>query len=489
LRGLLLTDKYLLLTGVTAPLTERLVSGIINSLFQLSGSRFSWSERSDWFFLTGSSRKKYLMSGDKVCVIGDVRYTSKYRCDAEVGLNDINEILTKVSNESNRSEIDKLSIEASYYQGGWVAVKTGEGAVTVVRDFPGLLPAYFTRNSNVLAIYSSSDWSNTIENCIESSSSGIIPPGVSKIPRADGKLLKTTDYAIDRKFHHPIVPSSRKSNYNNVIDKKQLLKLISCSVKLICDTIPVDEAVAVLLSGGLDSSIIVSILDRMSRSDYRLFYTGLESSQDLDFARIVADHYEKRLNEVIINENEIVDLLQQVKYLLPVSLRRNPLHVSIAIPSLAAFRAISLAGITKCFAGQGADELFGGYSRYKALFEKAEVDTLSRELIHDILHIGPENVERDRTIANAARVELFLPYLDARVINFATALNLNHLFVNTGQQVLNKYILRQVAKELGLPEIIAERPKKAMQYGSGTMKILKKQAKKNKSNLREWLEQ
>ncbi len=104
------------------------------------------------------------------------------------------------------------------------------------------------------------------------------------------------------------------------------------------------------------------------------------------------------------------------------------------------------------------------------------------------MHIGPENVERDRTIANAAGVELLLPYLDARIINFATDLNLNQLFVKTGQQVLNKYILRQVAKEIGLPEIIAERPKKAMQYGSGTMKNLKKQAKRNKCNLREWLE-
>jgi len=429
------------------------------------------------------------MPDDMTFIVGDVSYISKSGRDSEIGLGNLDGILTKASDENNLSEMVKLSKEAAHYQGGWVAVKTAEGSVTIARDFPGMLPAYFTRNQSVLAIYSSPVLSNTIEKIMESSSSGIVPPGISKISQPSGESLKINNFAIDRKFNHPVVSRSRKRDYDSLVDEKKLLQLIIGAVKSIRGKIPAGEEVAVLLSGGLDSSIIVALLDKVGRTGYQLVYAGLENSQDLGFARIVADYYEKSLNEVIIDRKEVIDLAHQVKSILPASLNRNLLHVSIAIPSLAAFKAVSRAGINKCFAGQGADELFGGYSRYKVLFEKGEKDSLSRELRHDILYIGPENVERDRIIANAARVELLLPYLDVRVINFATALNLNQLFVKSGQKVANKHILRQVAKELGLPEIIAERPKKAMQYGSGTMKILKKHAKKNKNNLREWLEQ
>ena len=79
----------------------------------------------------------------------------------------------------------------------------------------------------------------------------------------------------------------------------------------------------------------------------------------------------------------------------------------------------------------------------------------------------------------AHSLELRVPFLDKNVIETATKIPIKYMLHSNDDKV-RKHILREVAYEMGVPEYIAFRPKKAAQYGTGIDKIIKKKIlKKN----------
>jgi asparagine synthase (glutamine-hydrolysing) len=85
------------------------------------------------------------------------------------------------------------------------------------------------------------------------------------------------------------------------------------------------------------------------------------------------------------------------------------------------------------------------------------------------------NLERDDAVSMANGVELRVPFLDKDIIDLA--LDIPGIYkIKDNEDILRKHILRDVAKSIGVPGYIADRPKKAAQYGSGINKILKKKA-------------
>ena len=127
--------------------------------------------------------------------------------------------------------------------------------------------------------------------------------------------------------------------------------------------------------------------------------------------------------------------------------------------------------------GQGADELFAGYHRYLDFYqekgEKAQEDL--QEDVENLYHV---NLERDDKVTMAHSVELRVPYLDLQIINMALDIPMYYK-INGPEDNRRKCILREVARELGVPPEIVNRPKKAAQYGSGIHKILRKKVLKD----------
>ena len=83
------------------------------------------------------------------------------------------------------------------------------------------------------------------------------------------------------------------------------------------------------------------------------------------------------------------------------------------------------------------------------------------------------NLERDDAVSMANGVELRVPFLDMDIIDLS--LDIPGIYkIKDNEDILRKHILRDVAKSIGVPGYIADRPKKAAQYGSGINKILKK---------------
>lgn len=138
-------------------------------------------------------------------------------------------------------------------------------------------------------------------------------------------------------------------------------------------------------------------------------------------------------------------------------------------------------------AGQGADELFGGYKRYVEDYLRYGSEKTCRIIFYDILKMHENNLERDFKICNFHNLELRLPFVTDSMLKFATKLPLN-LKIEKKENGLRKLVLRQVAHNLGLPKRIVEKPKKAIQYTTGVDKVLKKLAARNGLTVKVYLQ-
>ena len=217
-----------------------------------------------------------------------------------------------------------------------------------------------------------------------------------------------------------------------------------------------DEGV-VALSGGVDSALVAAIARR------ECVVVGIEGSGDLERARSVADLLRLKLEEALIDPGRIEEALVAV---LPVIPSPNPVDASIAATLYFAAEWAAQHGHQRILAGQGADELFGGYARY------LETTTLAADLERDFSGL-PLQLARDQAVADLFGARFSLPYLDVRVVKAAQAMPSEEK-VGGG---IRKRPLREVAAHF-MPNEVAYREKKAMQYGSGVMREMKRLARR-----------
>jgi len=164
----------------------------------------------------------------------------------------------------------------------------------------------------------------------------------------------------------------------------------------------------------------------------------------------------------------------------------DPVKASIGIPFYWTAQKTSEAGYKVLLAGQGADELFGGYQRYVNEYCKEGKEKVSRTMFNDILKIHETNLERDKKICINFDVELRLPFAALDLIDYALALPVELKFEHSVDS-LRKLVLRKVAFSLGLPESVVNKPKKAMQYSTGINDAVKRIAKKQNTTVNEYI--
>jgi asparagine synthase (glutamine-hydrolysing) len=150
----------------------------------------------------------------------------------------------------------------------------------------------------------------------------------------------------------------------------------------------------------------------------------------------------------------------------------RPLDIAIALPLYVLSELAEAAGFTSILTGQGADELFAGYSKYASL-PSSTSETLRSALEIDVLNIARDNLERDNLAVASHSLDVVLPYLDPRVVFFGLAIDSAWKLHNG----INKYVLRKVAEQV-MPRELAYRQKKAIQYGTGVSAALQRLARK-----------
>lgn len=249
------------------------------------------------------------------------------------------------------------------------------------------------------------------------------------------------------------------------------------------------DSVGLLYSGGLDSSIIAKIMTSLfPPSSIAVVCVGLPHSYDLDNATKGAIELEIKLHKHFLTMELLLESLQSLKQM---NIIHNPVALTIAIPLFLGMQTLANEFQVKTvFLGQGADELFGGYKKYVQLYMEHGQKTTKETMIDDLQTLLDDQIVMESRIAQYFKLNPIYPFLDPQIVSHAQSYPIASHLVRTPQgEVIRKALLRKMAKKLGLSKTITTQSKKAIQYGSGTMKLLRKLVKSNGyQNIPDWFQ-
>ena len=232
-----------------------------------------------------------------------------------------------------------------------------------------------------------------------------------------------------------------------------------------------DVPYGVLLSGGLDSSVISAIAEKFSENRIedddntrawwpRLhsFAVGLKGAPDLEKAKMVADHIGTVHHEINYTIQEGLDAIRDVIYFIETY---DVTTVRASTPMYLLARVIKSMGIKMVLSGEGADEIFGGYLYFHKApnakaFHEETVRKLSKLYLYDCL--------RANKSLSAWGVEGRVPFLDKEFLD--VAMRLNPEAKMCPGKTMEKRIVREAFADM-LPEEVAWRQKEQFSDGVG----------------------
>ncbi len=232
-----------------------------------------------------------------------------------------------------------------------------------------------------------------------------------------------------------------------------------------------DVPYGVLLSGGLDSSVISAIAQKYSAKRIeeggrtpawwpRLhsFAVGLKGAPDLAKARMVAEHIGTVHHEIHYTIQEGLDAIRDVIYYIETY---DVTTVRASTPMYLLARVIKSMGIKMVLSGEGADEIFGGYLYFHKAptpqaFHEETVRKLSKLYLYDCL--------RANKSLSAWGVEGRVPFLDTQFLDVAMRTNPSAKMCQG--DTIEKKIVREAFADM-LPEAVAWRQKEQFSDGVG----------------------
>lgn len=255
-------------------------------------------------------------------------------------------------------------------------------------------------------------------------------------------------------------------------DEKEALRLLGKRLtEAVAMRIP-GHKFGLLFSGGLDSAIVAKLL-KGSGKGFTCYAAAIdEKSPDISHAKEAASALGLPLKIALIRKKDMERYLEKI---VPLIEDNNVVKVGVALPLYAACEAAREDGCRVVFSGSGADEVFGGYHRHKSSSE------VNKDCYSDVLKLYEKNCYRDDVVTMNNNLELRVPFLDKDVValglRIAPSLKIKPIDKNSmersidngfiGNRPIEKYILRKLALDMGIPEKLASQPKKAAQYGSG----------------------
>jgi len=324
-----------------------------------------------------------------------------------------------------------------------LAIAGDDGSFAVVRDTLGVVPLYWARRDATTLFASElkafdEDWRPYVEP---------FPPGHAWTA-ADGlhawRRPPASARVLLRGRAHDDPPAWVFDAVRDAV------------VRAVDQAMVAQVPVGAFLSGGLDSSIVAAVAAQRSKEPLKTFAAGLQDSADLQAARLVAEHVGTDHRERVYTPEEAIDLVPEVIGVLE---SFDPLLVHSAVPNHLVAKLAS-EHVKVVLIGEGADELFAGYSH---LSEIEDSDELQQELLDTLsgLHIG--GLQRVDRVMSANGLEPRIPFLDLDVVDLAFALP-PAWKLSDGDRP-EKWLLRR-AFEGWLPDEVLWRPKE--QFGQGT---------------------
>ncbi|HMK54516.1 MAG TPA: asparagine synthetase B [Methanobacteriaceae archaeon] len=404
--------------------------------------------------------KRVLVSNGEIYNYQDIKNKLNYNFKTDSDC----EVILALLNEYKGSLIHTIPQVISQLDGDYAFVVYDGTDWAAVRDPVGVKPLFFGKDPN-----------NDLFG-VASERKALWRVGIQDVESLNPNLM-LYNQELHRLPNQILRPATQTESYEeNLPDysgmKSQLKNLL---VKSVAKRISDLDKVGIIFSGGVDSTILTQICLNLGVKP-ELYTVGKEGSADLEFSLKAA----QALDTPIYTHTVTVE---EVKRCTPLVLEAieewNIMKLGVGMTAYMASEVASQNGLRVVLSGQGADELFGGYHRYLKMFEEKGTD-LQSDLWNDIQEIYQVNLERDDAVTMAHSVELRVPYLDLQVINMAMDIPISYKISNVNDQ-LRKCILRDVARELNVPEFIVNRPKKAAQYGSGIHQLLVKKVLKDQS--------
>ena len=253
---------------------------------------------------------------------------------------------------------------------------------------------------------------------------------------------------------------------NNFIPQKSYVPLREKLEQAVTKRLMSDVPIGVLLSGGLDSSLIASIAAREmnKRGEHiKSFCVGISTDAfDMVAARKVAQHIGSEHHEIIFTLEEALATLEDIIYHLE---SYDVSTIRSGIPMYFLMKYINSLGMKVILSGEGADEVFGGYMYFH---DAPSHIAVQRECAERLLLTHKHEVLRVDKTSMANSVEVRVPFLDKVFLNTAMALEPQLKLVFPER--IGKNVLRAAfddKKSPYLPQEVLWRDKEQFQDGVG----------------------
>lgn len=323
----------------------------------------------------------------------------------------------------------------------------------IARDHMGIVPLYWGKDSQG-QVFVASEMKAIVDICDQVEE---FPPG----HYFRSGQSSTVRYYEPKWFDTRELPVS-------AYDPKVLRKALEDAVRrqLMCDV-----PYGILISGGLDSSIIGALAAKFAKNrveengkapawwpQIHSFAVGLKESPDLPMARKVASHIGSIHHEVHFTVQEGLDALSDVIYHLETF---DVTTVRASTPMYLMTRKIKAMGIKMVLSGEGSDEIFGGYLYFHKAPNPRE---FHEETVRKLRSLHLFDCLRANKSTAAWGVEARVPFLDPEFLQMAMAIRPEEKMITKDR--MEKWILRK-AFEGELPSEILWRQKEQFSDGVG----------------------
>ncbi|KAK9055321.1 hypothetical protein SSX86_026403 [Deinandra increscens subsp. villosa] len=359
------------------------------------------------------------------------------------------EVIAHLYEEYGEDFIDMLDGMFSF-----VLLDTHDNTFISARDAIGITPLYigWALDGSVLI---SSELKGLNDECEHFE---VFPPGY---------LYSSKTGGFKRWYNPPwfteVVPSG---SYDPIVLRRALEKAV---IKRLMTDVPY----GVLLSGGLDSSLVASIAarhlsgtkaSRLWGTQLHSFSVGLEGSPDVKAAAEVAGCLGTIHHEFHFTVQDGIDAIEDVIYHIETY---DVTTVRASTPMFLMARKIKSLGVKMVISGEGADEIFGGYLYFHKAPNKEE---FHRETCRKVKALHLYDCLRANKSTSAWGVEARVPFLDKEFINVVMSIDPKLKMIDMGKNRIEKWILRKAFDDEDhpyLPKHILYRQKEQFSDGVG----------------------
>lgn len=303
-------------------------------------------------------------------------------------------------------------------------------------------------------------WSKGANRWLVRDRFGEIPLYVAK--KGIGYIWASERKAFDRGLTPMAVPPGYAFNLSSgqwrqwyklpsLPSKVSVLSQLSAGVK---HRMTADAPVCCLISGGLDSSAILSLALQSSKNVTAFTAKFSEHSTDLIAARRLCAHYEIKLIEVPVSID--IEAIQKALYCIEIN---SKAQVEIAALCIDLAKRVRAEGFKACLSGEAADELFGGYGNFCIKASRLTNAQIPKLRMQSLERMSRGNFVRCNKAFMAGGVECRLPFMNLALVEYVVSLD-------KSASPPNKKLLKSSVSSI-VPSWIVKRTKDTFQGGAG----------------------